>query len=66
MEQSAGTYGVVAAVGPGVSYRETEIGDRVMVRHHWGCGACRHCRAGWADGDHLRHQRAWQRGRGFC
>lgn len=39
--------GVVAAVGPNVSERQARVGDRVMVHHYWGCGACRHCRSGW-------------------
>jgi threonine dehydrogenase-like Zn-dependent dehydrogenase len=41
--------GVVAAVGPDVNERTAKVGDRVMVHHYWGCGACRHCRAGWSQ-----------------
>jgi threonine dehydrogenase-like Zn-dependent dehydrogenase len=41
--------GVVAEVGTGVSERQAKVGDRVMVHHYWGCGACRHCRAGWTQ-----------------
>ena len=41
--------GVVVAVGPGVTARQAEIGDRVMVHHYWGCGTCSHCRTGWAQ-----------------
>jgi D-arabinose 1-dehydrogenase-like Zn-dependent alcohol dehydrogenase len=41
--------GVVAAVGPGVTPLEAREGDRVMVHHYWGCGVCRHCRAGWSQ-----------------
>lgn len=41
--------GVVVAAGPGVAERQAKIGDRVMVHHYWGCGACAHCRTGWAQ-----------------
>jgi threonine dehydrogenase-like Zn-dependent dehydrogenase len=41
--------GVVVAVGPGVAERQAKLGDRVMVHHYWGCGACSHCRTGWAQ-----------------
>ncbi|MGI9402428.1 MAG: zinc-dependent alcohol dehydrogenase [Rhizobiaceae bacterium] len=36
--------GTVAAVGPGVD--EFEIGDRVTVEIHAGCGQCKRCRMG--------------------
>ncbi len=37
--------GVVAAVGPDVS--NVAAGDRVSVYQYLGCGACRHCHAGY-------------------
>jgi threonine dehydrogenase-like Zn-dependent dehydrogenase len=39
--------GVVAAVGPGVSEKQAEVGMRVMQHHYRGCGACEHCNTGW-------------------
>lgn len=39
--------GVVHAVGEGVSPTVAAPGDRVMIHHYWGCGACRRCREGW-------------------
>ena len=36
--------GTVAALGPGVD--EFEIGDRVTVEIHAGCGQCKRCRSG--------------------
>ncbi len=36
--------GTVAALGPGV--RRLEVGDRVTVFHHQGCGVCRECARG--------------------
>src|ERR1700741_4711608 len=36
--------GTVVALGPGVD--EFEIGDRVAVEIHAGCGQCRRCRQG--------------------
>ena len=39
--------GVVAAVGPGVPPALARVGDRVMVHHYAGCGACNPCRSGW-------------------
>ena len=39
--------GVVAAIGPGVPQALARIGDRVMVHHYSGCGACNLCRSGW-------------------
>jgi threonine dehydrogenase-like Zn-dependent dehydrogenase len=41
--------GVVVARGPGVSEREAPDGQRVMDHHYSGCGACTHCRVGWAQ-----------------
>jgi threonine dehydrogenase-like Zn-dependent dehydrogenase len=41
--------GIVAAVGSGVGERAARIGDRVMVHHYSGCGACRHCQSGWTQ-----------------
>ncbi len=37
--------GEVAAIGPGVA--GLALGDRVIVYHYAGCGACKHCRSGW-------------------
>jgi 2-desacetyl-2-hydroxyethyl bacteriochlorophyllide A dehydrogenase len=39
--------GVVAAVGPGVDDPAVAPGQRVMVHHYAGCGACDRCRSGW-------------------
>ncbi|MBY8858695.1 zinc-binding dehydrogenase [Nocardia sp. CA2R105] len=39
--------GVVAAVGPGVAPEVAAVGDRVMMHHYGGCGACDRCRSGW-------------------
>jgi len=41
--------GVVAAVGSGVTEQEARVGQRVMDHHYEGCGACKHCRAGWTQ-----------------
>jgi threonine dehydrogenase-like Zn-dependent dehydrogenase len=41
--------GVVAARGPGVTEAQAPIGQRVMVHHYRGCGACKHCRAGYTQ-----------------
>jgi threonine dehydrogenase-like Zn-dependent dehydrogenase len=41
--------GIVAAVGTGVTDREARVGQRVMDHHYDGCGACKHCRAGWTQ-----------------
>lgn len=41
--------GVVAAVGPGVTPAEAQVGRRVMVHHYHGCMVCDHCRSGWAQ-----------------
>lgn len=47
--------GVVAEIGAGVPAAMARVGDRVMVHHYKGCGACEHCRTGWqqlcANGD---------------
>ncbi|MCL5027273.1 MAG: zinc-binding dehydrogenase [Chloroflexi bacterium] len=37
--------GVVVELGP--QARNVKVGDRVMVHHYRGCGACKHCLAGW-------------------
>ena len=39
--------GVVAAIGPGVSDRQANVGMRVMQHHYRGCGVCEHCSTGW-------------------
>jgi threonine dehydrogenase-like Zn-dependent dehydrogenase len=41
--------GVVAAVGPGVTAKEAQVGQRVMVHHYKGCTVCAHCRSGWSQ-----------------
>jgi threonine dehydrogenase-like Zn-dependent dehydrogenase len=41
--------GVVAAVGSAVTDKEARVGQRVMDHHYDGCGACKHCRAGWTQ-----------------
>src|SRR6202035_3454923 len=41
--------GVVAAIGPGVSAAQAQIGQRVMVHHYKGCTVCNHCRSGWSQ-----------------
>src|SRR5579872_6758352 len=41
--------GVIAAVGPGVSAAQAQIGQRVMVHHYKGCTVCNHCRSGWSQ-----------------
>ena len=64
--------GVVAAVGPGVEEALARKGQRVMIHHYKGCGACNHCRVGWSqlcrngfvvygvtgDGAHARYMKA--------
>lgn len=37
--------GTVAALGAGVE--GWQVGDRVIVHHYSGCGACRYCRIGY-------------------
>ena len=39
--------GVVAAVGSNVNPKRARLGQRVMVHHYRGCGACPHCSTGW-------------------
>ncbi len=41
--------GVIEEVGPGVDARTVAAGDRVMIHHYWGCGACVSCRSGWTQ-----------------
>jgi threonine dehydrogenase-like Zn-dependent dehydrogenase len=41
--------GVVAAVGSAVTEKDARVGQRVMDHHYDGCGACKHCRAGWTQ-----------------
>ncbi|WP_270889647.1 zinc-binding dehydrogenase [Pedococcus sp. 5OH_020] len=41
--------GVVHAVGAGVPETTASVGDRVMVHHYIGCGACAPCRSGWTQ-----------------
>jgi threonine dehydrogenase-like Zn-dependent dehydrogenase len=41
--------GVVAALGPGVTDRQAQVGQRVMVHHYRGCGTCKHCRVGYTQ-----------------
>lgn len=39
--------GVVVAVGANVNPKMAYIGQRAMVHHYRGCGACPHCFTGW-------------------
>jgi threonine dehydrogenase-like Zn-dependent dehydrogenase len=39
--------GVVETVGSAVDPANVAVGDRVMVHHYSGCGACSSCRTGW-------------------
>lgn len=39
--------GVVVEVGANVNPKQARIGQRVMVHHYRGCGACPHCSTGW-------------------
>jgi 2-desacetyl-2-hydroxyethyl bacteriochlorophyllide A dehydrogenase len=39
--------GVVVAVGDHVNPKQAWIGQRAMVHHYRGCGACPHCSTGW-------------------
>src|SRR6266699_1308266 len=41
--------GIVAAIGPGVSAAQAQVGQRVMVHHYKGCTVCNHCRSGWSQ-----------------
>lgn len=39
--------GVVVAVGSAVNPKRSYLGQRAMVHHYRGCGACPHCSTGW-------------------
>ncbi len=39
--------GIVVAVGAGVNPKQAWVGQRAMVHHYRGCGACPHCSTGW-------------------
>lgn len=39
--------GVIHSVGSNVPESLAKPGDRVMIHHYWGCGACRRCHEGW-------------------
>ena len=39
--------GVVVAVGQNVTPKQAWVGQRAMVHHYRGCGACPHCTTGW-------------------
>lgn len=39
--------GIVVAVGANVNPKQARVGQRVMVHHYRGCGACPHCSTGW-------------------
>jgi len=39
--------GVVVAVGSHVNPKQAWLGQRAMVHHYHGCGACPHCSTGW-------------------
>ncbi len=39
--------GVVVAVGAAVNPKRAYLGQRAMVHHYRGCGACPHCSTGW-------------------
>jgi threonine dehydrogenase-like Zn-dependent dehydrogenase len=41
--------GVIEALGPGVDASRLRRGDRVMIHHYAGCGACQSCRSGWTQ-----------------
>ncbi|WP_067810314.1 zinc-dependent alcohol dehydrogenase family protein [Nocardia beijingensis] len=41
--------GVVVALGVNVDPRTVRLGDRVMIHHYDGCGACDNCRSGWTQ-----------------
>lgn len=58
--------GEVVAVGPGC--RRTRVGDRVVVYHIAGCGACEECRTGYLIGcrDPSRAAYGWQRDGGHA
>lgn len=58
--------GQVVALGPGV--RRLSPGDRVVVYHIAGCGACEECRRGYEVGCHaaFRAAHGWQRDGGHA
>ena len=39
--------GVVVAMGTNVNPKQAWLGQRAMVHHYRGCGACPHCSTGW-------------------
>ncbi len=39
--------GVVVALGANVNPKQAWLGQRAMVHHYRGCGACPHCSTGW-------------------
>ncbi len=41
--------GIVVARGANVPDRQAKIGDRVMVHHYSGCGACKYCLSGYSQ-----------------
>jgi len=41
--------GVIEALGQGVDPSRFGAGDRVMIHHYAGCGACQSCRSGWTQ-----------------
>jgi threonine dehydrogenase-like Zn-dependent dehydrogenase len=41
--------GVIVARGGAVSDRLAAIGQRVIIHHYRGCGACKHCRVGYSQ-----------------
>jgi len=41
--------GIVVATGSGVHPQQARVGQRAMVHHYRGCGACPHCATGWAQ-----------------
>lgn len=41
--------GVVVARGAAVTEDEAPLGQRVMIHHYSGCGACKHCRVGYTQ-----------------
>ncbi len=41
--------GVIVQRGAGITESQAPLGQRVMVHHYRGCGACKHCRAGYTQ-----------------
>ena len=39
--------GIVVETGSNVDPKQARVGQRVMVHHYRGCGACPHCSTGW-------------------